>query len=173
MTKIVCSTRADPSGWSFHSSVSTVAWIGQFVVKPLDQLLAGDLGGERTDRRLRDLILRIEPGTGRDHRGEAIKELRQAVAGRGADHEGLLEGERCVEPGRKLKQLRPFDEVDLVEDSEPWLAGLADRAQDRLRVLGQARLIDLLAGVDQEHEKVSVGRGAPGGRRPSPGRGGA
>ena len=72
-------------------------------------------------------------------------------------------GERRIEPGRELEQLRPLDEVDLVEDGEPRLAGLADRAQDRLRLLGQARLIDLLPGVDQEHEQVGVGRGAPGG----------
>ena len=52
--------------------------IGQFVVQPLDQLLAGDLGGERTDRRFRDLVLRIEPGTGRDDRREAIEQPRRA-----------------------------------------------------------------------------------------------
>src|SRR6202050_2248336 len=39
--------------------------IGQFVMHPLDELLAGDFGGERAHRRLRDLVLRIEPGPGR------------------------------------------------------------------------------------------------------------
>src|SRR6202050_4284479 len=87
--------------------------IGQFVVQPLDQLLAGDLGGERTDRRLRDLVFRIEPGAGRNYRGEAIEELREPVAGRSADHEQIVEGERPIEPRRKLEQLRPFDEIDL------------------------------------------------------------
>ena len=87
----------------------------------------------------------------------------EPVAGRGADHEGLVEGERRVEPGRKLEQLRPLDEVDLVEDGEPRLPRLAERREDRLRVLGQARLPGLLAGVDEEHERVGVGRGAPGG----------
>src|ERR1700722_10264066 len=137
--------------------------IGQFVVQPLDQLLSGDLGRERPDRRFRDLVLREEQGPEWNHPGEAVQELRQPVAGRGADHEGLLEGKRRVQSGGELEQLRPFDEVDLVEDGEPWLAGSADRAQDRLRLLGQAHLIDLLAGVDQEHEKVSIARGAPGG----------
>ena len=46
--------------------------IGQLVVQPLDQLLAGDLGGQRTDRGFRDLVFRIEPGAGRNERSEAL-----------------------------------------------------------------------------------------------------
>src|SRR3984957_6975739 len=136
--------------------------IGQFVVQPLDQLLAGDFGRERADRGLRDLVLRIEPGTGWDHCGETLEEPRQPVAGRGADHEGLVEGERRIEFGREVQQLRALDEVDLIENSEPRLPALGERGQDGLRLLAQTR-VGLLAGVDQEHERVGVGRRAPGG----------
>src|SRR6185437_6789579 len=103
--------------------------IGQFVVQPLDQLLAGDLGRKRSDRRFRDLVLRVEPRTRRDDRREAIGEPLEPVAGQGAHHEGLVEGERRVEPRRDLEQLRPLDEVDLVEDGEPWLPHVAERGR--------------------------------------------
>ena len=87
----------------------------------------------------------------------------EPVAGRGADHERVVEGQRGVEPGREFEQLRPLDEVDLVEDGELRLAALAERAQDRLGLLGQARLAGLLPGVDHERHDVGVGRRAPGG----------
>ena len=38
--------------------------IGQFLVQPLEELLAGDLGGELAERQVGDLVLRIEPGPG-------------------------------------------------------------------------------------------------------------
>ena len=42
--------------------------IGQFVVQPLEHLLARDLGGERAHRRVGDLVLGIEPRPLRHHR---------------------------------------------------------------------------------------------------------
>src|SRR5271165_5162968 len=65
--------------------------IGQFVVQALDELFARDFGGERTDRPFGDLVLRIEPRTDGNDRREPLGEPVEAVAVRGADHEGLVE----------------------------------------------------------------------------------
>ena len=46
---------------------------------------------------------------------------------------------------------------------EPRLAEVAERGEDRLGLFAEARLADLLPGVDHEHERVGVGGGDPGG----------
>ena len=38
--------------------------VGQFLVEALEELLAGDLGGELAERQVGDLVLRIEPRPG-------------------------------------------------------------------------------------------------------------
>ena len=65
--------------------------IGQFVVQPLEDFFARDLGGEHAQRRVGELIFRIEPGRGLHQRAELGQQIGDAVAIERGDHEGLDE----------------------------------------------------------------------------------
>ncbi len=68
-----------------------------------------------------------------------------------------------VQPGGEIEQFWALDQVDLVEDQDLGLAALLERLENALRLLGETGGGRLLARVDQQRERVGVGRGAPGG----------
>ena len=90
-------------------------------------------------------------------------EAVEPVAGRGADHEGLVEAKRGVEPRPRAPAASAAPRVDLVEDEQLRLPAFAERLQDRLGLLGHGRMACLFPGVDQERQHVGVRRRAPGG----------
>ena len=75
-------------------SVSTVECVGQLVVQAVEDLLARDLGGEHAQRRVGDLVLRVEPGPG-GTLAASMPCSRRRRRRRGRDHEDAVERQRC------------------------------------------------------------------------------
>ena len=84
--------RTEPSFCSLPALGLDGRVVGQFLMQPLEELLARDLGGELRSGRSRDLVLRIEPRARRAApRRDTAQEVLDAVAGQRRDHEGALE----------------------------------------------------------------------------------
>ena len=133
--------------------------IRQFLVQPLEQLLARDLGRELAHRRIRHLVGRIEPRARRHARGQPLFQIGDAVAGQRRDHEGRLERGLVVGGFGQRQQRVARHQIDLVEDQDLRLLHLGELREDRLRLL-----VDALARVDQHADQIGVVRAAPGRR---------
>ena len=133
--------------------------VGQLVVQALVDFLARDLGGEEAQRGVRDLILRVKPGSGRHMRGQPVHHALGAGAGERREHEHRLEGRALGQRGADRQEpVLVLQEVDLVQDEENRLADLLDAGDQ----FGRLRRV-MLRDVDEQPDKIGVGRPAPGG----------
>ncbi len=133
--------------------------IGQLLVQAVEQLLAGDLGGETAQRRVGNLVFRIVPRPFRRLRGEPGLHLADAVAGERRHHEGGGEWRPPIGLLGERQQLGLLHQIDLVEDQELARRDVAEPAEDRVGLL-----VDAALGVDQQRHDVGVMRPAPGRR---------
>ena len=130
-------------------------------MQALEQFLARDLRREGAQRRVRDLVLRIEPGAFGHRRPPAIRaDAVEPVARQRRDHEGLVEGEPLVELGAAPAALGVSTVSILFRIKE--LA--AARSFGQAREDGLDLVVKPLAGVDQQRDDVRIPGPAPGRR---------
>ena len=115
------------------------------------------------ERRVGDLVLRIEPGTFGHEARQLLPKPVETVPPQGRDHVGLVEPQPGIDVGRESQQGRRLDRVDLVEHQEPPPPNACELVHDR-----DVLLIEPLAGVDQQCNGVRIPGPAPGGRHHRP-----
>ena len=147
--------------------------VGKLVVQPEEQLLAGDLGGGLTERRVGELVFRVEPRARRHGACEIGPQIGHAVAVQRRDHEGAGEGVARGEIPGEVQQLWPRHEVDLVEHGDDGALDLGERLE-----YGVEPRVEPASGmrtfrIDHQCHEISVSGPAPRRGRPWRGRAGA
>ena len=133
--------------------------VGQFLVQPLEQLLARDLGRQLAHRRIRHLIGRIKPRTWRHAVGEPGLEIGHAVAGERRDHEGRIELGLFIGDLGQQQQRGARHQIDLVEDQDFRRLHVGKPIEQSFRLF-----VDPLARIDQHADQIGLVRTAPGRR---------
>ena len=132
-------------------------------MEALEDLLAGDFRRQRTQGRIGDLVLGIEPGALGHEFAQLVAEGLDPMLAQRADHEGLVEAHLLVDGGGEFEELFLLHHVDLVDHEDLGFAHIRQLSEDALHLV-----IDPAPGVDQQRHRVRVPRPAPGGRDHGP-----
>jgi hypothetical protein len=129
----------------------------------MKNLLARDLGRQLPQGRVRHLVRRIEPRSGRHMLSQPYFHIGHAVAVEGRDHEGRRKRNPVIRYFRQLQQVLSFDYVDFVEQQDFRMPYFRQPRQK-----GISFLIQALASVDQHGGDISIMCAAPGARHHRP-----